>query len=124
MAGLGKALEWSCFQLLFPQQSKHLKDGVLGFPLLNPSALVRRQAEGPCEHAAHVSQCLGSSLALGAPLVPSGTQPSALTHGDRQGKARALGTTLSFPGNEFTPGLLHSPSLAQAQLLCPCLWLL
>lgn len=63
--------------LLTPISSaEHTSQGwSFGFPHPEPQFSCKKTSRGPCEHAAHVSQCPGSSLVLGVPLARSGTAP-------------------------------------------------
>lgn len=95
-----------------------------GFPPPEPQCSYKKTSRGPCEHAAHVSQCSGSSLALGAPPGPQWDTARCPDPWGQTRQSLTPGHSPILPWHEITPGLLHSTSLAQAQLLFPCLWLL
>lgn len=95
-----------------------------GFPPPEPQCSCKKTSRELREHAAHVSQCPGSSLALGVPLVPSGTQP--LTHGAEKtkpdpGTSSHQGCSTALPWHRHSTCFLiygscvRNPSCAPAQ---------
>lgn len=122
MSGLGKALEQSCFQLLFPRQTERASQGwSFGFPSPEPQCSCLKMSSCPRTQAAHISQHPSSSSALG-PLGPPWDMVGCPNLWGQARQSQAPRHNPVFRCHTFTLGQLHGIALAHTQHFPPQLW--